>query len=243
MMEHKNLDEFMHKLQSGAADNLKAVVLYGSAITEEFQAEHSDLNLLCLVESSEPAKLEAFHGPAEWWVRKGHPAPIVFTLEELLRSADIFAIELLDMQAHHRMLLGEDFFAGITVPLRYHKRQVERELRTNWLRLRQAFIVAPRKPKAQLALMAASFSSFAALFRHALIALGEKPAGNKREVIDLAAKLAGSDATGFHTILDFREGKKNEREINVEETLRRYLALVDAVTIKVDRRLDEESPQ
>jgi hypothetical protein len=125
------------------------------------------------------------------------------------------------------------------VPLRYHKRQVERELRTNWLRLRQAFLVAPNKEKVHLDLMVGSISPFAALFRHALTACGEKPVSNKREAIQDAAKLAHSDAAGFLTILDLREGKIKEKEINVEDTFRRYLGLVDAVTNEVDRRLEE----
>jgi hypothetical protein len=237
-MEHK-LDEFVQKIKSAATGNLKAVVLYGSAVTDEFHAGHSNLNTLCLLENAGPAQLEALHAPIEWWTRQGHVAPLVFTLDELRRSADIFAIELMDMQAHHRMLLGADFFAEITVPLRYHKRQVERELRTNWLRLRQAFLVAPKKEKVHLNLMVASLPSFTALFRHALIACGENPVSNKREAIENVAKLAQSDASGFLTILDLREGKKKEKEINVEETFRRYLALVDAVTNEVDRRLDE----
>src|SRR5580704_2164353 len=124
-MEHK-LDEFVQKLKTAAADNLKAVVLYGSAVTDEFHAGHSNLNTLCLVENAGPAQLEALHAPAEWWVGQGHVAPLIFTLDELRRSADIFAIELLDMQANHRMLMGEEFLTGISVPLRYHKLQVER---------------------------------------------------------------------------------------------------------------------
>jgi hypothetical protein len=237
-MENK-LDEFVQKLNSAAAGNLKAVVLYGSAVTDEFHAGHSNLNTLCLIENAAPLQLEALHAPIEWWVRQGHIAPLVFTLDELRHSADIFAIELMDMQAQHRMLLGEDFFAELTVPLRYHKRQVERELRTNWLRLRQAFLVAPKKEKVHLELMVGSVSSFTALFRHALIACGEKPVSNKREAIENAAKLAKSDASGFLAILDLREGKKKEKEINVEDTFRRYLALVDAVTAEVDRKLDD----
>ncbi len=53
MTDHK-LDEFVQKLKAAAADNLKAVILYGSAATEEFHAKHSDLNILCLVGQAEP---------------------------------------------------------------------------------------------------------------------------------------------------------------------------------------------
>src|SRR6202041_1411268 len=47
-MEAK-LKQIVEKLQSAAGDNLQAAVLYGSAVTGEFQAHHSDLNIVCMV--------------------------------------------------------------------------------------------------------------------------------------------------------------------------------------------------
>jgi hypothetical protein len=92
-----------------------------------------------------------------------------------------------------------------------------------------------------LDVMRASFSSFATLFRHALIALGEKPAESKREGIDRVAQLANADPVGFHVILNLREGKRKEKDIDVEDTLRRYCELVEAVTDLVDKRLDAQN--
>ena len=240
MTDHK-LDELVQKLKAAAADNLKAVILYGSAATEEFHAKHSDLNILCLVGQADAAHLEALHGPVDWWIRRGQRPPLVFTLEELRRSADIFTIELLDMKSRHRVLYGENLLADISVPLHFHSLQVERELRTDWLRLRQAILAAPKKSKAYLELMVSSFSAFAALFRHALIAMGEAPAETKREAIDRIAQFAGADPAGFQTILGVREGKVKERDIDVEKTLNRYFLFVEAVTETFDRQLDAKT--
>jgi hypothetical protein len=237
LIDHK-LDEFMQKLKASVADNLRSVILYGSAATEEFHSKHSDLNILCLVGLADAANLEAFHGPVEWWIRRGQRPPLVFTLDELRRSADIFTIELLDMKSRHRILYGENVLAEISVPLQYHSIQVERELRTNWLRLRQAILAAPKKQKVYLELMVSSFSAFAALFRHALIALGEAPAETKREAIDRIAKFSGADPAGFQTILGLREGKLSSRDIEIETTLNQYFSFVEAVTDKFDRQLD-----
>jgi hypothetical protein len=236
-MDHK-LDEFVQKLKSSAAENLKAVALYGSAVTGEFHSEHSDLNLLCVLEQADAARIEALHAPVEWWLRRGHRAPLFFTLEELQRSADVFAIELLDLKAQHRMLYGDDVLAGLVVPLHYHAIQVERELRTDWLRLRQAILTAPKKSDAHLSLMTSSFSAFATLFRHALIALGEPPAANKREAIERIGRFAQADPGGFLAILDLREGKRKQRDFAAEEVLERYFAFVEAVTDAFDKQLD-----
>jgi hypothetical protein len=236
-MVHK-LDEFVQRLKSSTGENLKAVALYGSAVTGEFHSKHSDLNVICILAQTDGARLEALRAAVEWWVRQGNHVPLVFTFEELQRSADVFAIELLDMKTHHRILHGEDVFAGLSVPLHYHAIQVERELRTDWVRLRQAILTAPKKDDAFLSLMTSSFSAFAALFRHALIALGETPTANKREAIERVGRFANADPGAFLAILELREGKRKQREIAVEETLGRYFAFVEAVTDQFDRQLE-----
>jgi predicted nucleotidyltransferase len=236
-METK-LSGLVGQLKSAAGDNLKAVVLYGSAATGEFIEQHSDLNVLCIVERAGAGDLEKLHPVAESWMGEGNPAPLIFTLDELRRSADVFAIELLDMKNHHRMLHGEDFLEHLDVPLRFHRLQVERELRTNWLRLRQAVLAAPHKKKIQLAIMLDSVAAFCVLFRHALTVLGQPAPAGKREAVQGIAKAAGANPSGFENILDFREGKRKEKDIDIEPTLQTYLEFVEVVTNEVDRRFE-----
>jgi predicted nucleotidyltransferase len=236
-METK-LTDLVSRLKAAAGDNLKAVVLYGSAVTGEFHEKHSDLNILCLVERANSDELELLHPVAEWWTRQRNPAPIVFTPDELERSADIFAIEMLDIKAHHRMLMGTDFLENLEVPLHLHRLQVERELRTGWLRLRQAILAAPQKEKAHLPIMLDSVSTFCVLFAHALIALGQPPVHSKREAVERAASAAGANPAGFQSILDLKEGKIKQSDLDIEVTLRTYLEFVEVLTNEVDRRLE-----
>ena len=63
-METK-LSELVARLKSAVGDNLKAVVLYGSAATGEFQGQHSDLNVLCVLDragNDGPRKPSRGHG-------------------------------------------------------------------------------------------------------------------------------------------------------------------------------------
>jgi len=233
----KALNELVEKLKHAAGANLKSVVLYGSAASGEYHPGHSDLNVLCVLARMDAVEIEKLNPAAVWWTRKGHPAPMLFTLEELHSSADVFAIELLDILASHRVLHGEDVLAGLHVPMRLHCQQVEHDLRTNLIRLRQGYLVAPRELKSLLGLMTASISTFGVLFRHALIALGQPAAKSKRQAVDQLAKLLSFDAAGFHAILDVREGKLTENQVDVPATFRSYLAAVTRVTEEVDRRL------
>src|SRR5579864_7811098 len=139
MDRDKDLNELVARLKQAADQNLQAVVLYGSAVDHEFR-EHSDLNILCLLQRLQGADLESLRPVGLWWWRKGHPPPLLFTLAELRNSADVFSIELLDMKARHRMLEGADFLAELEVPMVQHRLQVERELRVNVVRLRQSYL-------------------------------------------------------------------------------------------------------
>jgi len=233
----KLLAQLKDRLQAAAGSNLRAIALFGSAARGEYHERHSDLNVLCVLKRARAEDLEAMHEAAAWWEQKKFPAPQIFTLEELRSSADIFAIELLDMKTHHKMIYGEDFFDELAVPMELHRLQVERELRTNWVKLRQGILLAPHKEQVLMGLMDASVSSFVTLFRHALIALGENPPAGRREVVAEIARLSGGPPGAFLAVLDVREGKRQARDIKARETLRKYLELVERVTDEVDRRL------
>jgi predicted nucleotidyltransferase len=235
------LQELAQRLARSADDNLQAIILYGSAVTGEYRKNHSDLNVLCILHRTGTADLEQLHEPLSWWKRKGFPLPQVFTEEELRTSADIFAIELLDMKASHRMIFGDDFLASLDVPTKLHKLQVERELRTNLVRLRQGILSVPPKDRVLVSLMDAAVSAFVTLFRHALLAFGEPLTMSKRHVVRRAAEIAKGSPDAFFAILDLHEGKRKASDIDAQETLRGYMDLVERMTNETDRRLAASS--
>jgi hypothetical protein len=237
MIAEQNLTDLVTRLKNAAGSNLLSVILYGSAATEEFHPGHSDLNVLCVMQSLGRDDLSKLHAATAWWAKKGHPAPLFFTLNELHHSADIFAIELLDMKTAHRFLHGEDVIASLHVPMDLHRIHVERELRNNTLRLRQRYVMHPADSRKTLELMTSSISTFAALFRHALIALGEDPPPTKRATVDRLASVLGFDPSPFHTVLDIREGHKRERDVDAQATFDKYLNGIAKATEEVDRRL------
>lgn len=233
----KQLNELVERLQQAAGSNLRSVVLYGSAATGEFRPKYSDLNVFCLVNELDAAALKRLNPVARWWVRQGHPAPLVFTPEELHRSADVFAIELVDIKASHRVLLGDDPFPSLDVPMSLHHLQVERELRHSLVRLRERYLAGGHDRKRLLQLMTSSVSSFAALFRHALLALGEQPPALKRDAVRRLADVLRFDSSAFDTLLDVREGKQRASGVDAEALFRTYLEGIARVVGEVDQRL------
>ena len=66
--------------------------------------------------------------------------------------------------------------------------------------------------------MTSSVSTFAALFWHALMVLGEEAPPGKRDAINQLASLLEFDPAPFHTILGIREGHTRGGEVDALAT-------------------------
>ncbi len=234
----KTLNKIVEKLSRAAQANLECVTLYGSAATGDFQPGRSDLNLLCVLRRIDSAELRKLRSPARWWARKGHPALLFLTLQDLSRAADVFAIELLEIKSNRRVLYGPDVFQSIEVPMTLHRQQVERELRHSLNRLRQGYVAVAGNRKAVQKLMVKSFSTFSLLFQHALVALGEPPQPAKEDAVKRLAALLNFDSGSFVKLAAIRREKTPEKGLDFEDLFDNYLNAITQVVDEVDRRFE-----
>jgi predicted nucleotidyltransferase len=235
----KLLENLVSRLKADVGENLRSVVLYGSAASGEFHAKHSDLNVLCLLHRVNPSELSKLHKAAAWFVRKRNPMPLALSLDELRAAADIYAIELLEIKTHRQVLYGEDVFGTIDVPMSFHRTQVERELRHELIRLRQGYIAAVGDRKAIWTLMTRSASSFALLFRHTLIALGENPSSSREDAVHRLAALLGFDAASFKPLFEVRDGSRKEKELSYQQVFDKYFRSVAEAVNAIDQKFAE----
>ena len=199
------LQQLVSRLQNACGEDLVSVVLYGSAAREDFHEQYSDVNVMVVLRHMKPSVYPALTGILTWWSHeeKLRP-PMVTTLEELRESADVFAIEMLDIQAEHKTLYGDDVVSGITVPMNLHRVEVEHDLRTTLLRLRHHLLLTADGDDELKAVLGKSVSSVVTLFRHALIALGENPPYAKAKVLEHAAEVFGFKGQPLRTVLELR---------------------------------------
>jgi hypothetical protein len=155
-----------------------------------------------------------------------------------VRSVDVFTIELIDMQQHHRVLFGEDVIQGLSIPLNLHRVQVEYELREKLELLRQHLSLASGNHSRMWELLLRSVSSFTTLFRHVMLVLGQSAPVGKREAVQALAQQIGFDASGVLQVLDVREKKTDRKKFDVADVFARYLAALEQVTAAVDKMLD-----
>jgi hypothetical protein len=238
----KQLTEFARRLRQAAGENLRSMILYGSAAGGEFHPEFSNLNLLCIVHDLSFSVLLSLAPAVDWWTQQKHAAPLIFTRDELERSADVFAIEFLDMQQRHRLLFGDDVLGSLRIPMHLHNIQLEYELREKLILLRQSSLTAAGDPKRLWELLLRSLPAFTTLFRHTLIALKEPvPESNRPALQALSARISFGPAA-FLQLLDIREGKLDRERLDVADVFSRYLAAVQQVISAVDTMLEPAGP-
>lgn len=231
----KQLNQLVEKAQGAFGNRLKSIVLYGSAARGEYEAGYSDLNVLCVLSTIGALELAAAEPILNWWRELGHPSPLLLSEEEVATSTDCFPIEFHDIRAQHRILFGGDLVAGIAIDDKYYRAQVEYQLRSKLLRLRQKAggVLSHRDLLGRL--LCESVTTFVLLMRHAL-ALAGTPAESlaRRETISQAAQRFGLDAAPFHELLDVREGKRKERELDPSRLFPIYLKQIDLLVRAVD---------
>jgi hypothetical protein len=238
MVPEKTINDFVTRLRAAAGTNLESVILFGSAAAGDFHPEFSNVNLFCVVRDSSFAALQAMAPAVKWWDGQKQPPPLFMTHDEVKRSVDVFTIELIDMQQHHRVLFGEDVVQGLSIPANLHGVQVEYELREKLALLRQHLLLASGSDSRMWELLLRSVSSFATLFRHALIVLGYGAPVGKREAVEELSKQIGFDASGILQVLDVRERKSDRKKLAVADVFSRYLAALEQVAAAVDKMLD-----
>jgi hypothetical protein len=181
-----------------------------------------------------PAELAVVEPIFRWWRDKGNPSPLLITRSELATSVDCFPIEFHDIQSQHRILYGPDLVKSITIDDRYYRAQVEYQLRSKLLRLRQKAGGVLSDTRLLLQLLADSVSTFCVLARHVLILSGQTPGRQKREAIEAARAAFGLDSAPFLALLDLREEKRKERDIDPHAIFSPYLAGIDRLVQAVD---------
>jgi predicted nucleotidyltransferase len=230
----KAIEQLVEKLRKAYDDRLVSVVLYGSAVSGDRNEGFSDYNVLCILTEVTPRELASATEIFRWWREKGNPSPLLLAEREITRGADCFPIEFRDIQREHQVLHGTDPIADLVVDDVFYRAQVEHDLRSKLLRLRQKAGGMLSDSDLLCRLLADSISTFCVLFRHALVLHGVDAPLQKREVVRAAAARFEIDPAPFEQLLDVRERRLKPRDVRPIELLGSSMAQIERVIEAVD---------
>jgi predicted nucleotidyltransferase len=227
-------EDLVQALTAALPRGLRSVLLYGSAAAGDHVSGRSDYNILVVLEELDLEVLQAIAPLSRRWQRAGNPAPLLFTPDRLRRSADVFAIEIRDMQERHRVLYGDDQVLDIEVDLADVRRELERELESNLVRLRQGYLLVANRPARVWQLIEGSLSTFLVLIRAALRLYGGPVPGDKLDAVSLLASRLAFDHQAFAELEGLRRRRESPAKADVTPYFARYLRAAEQLLEAVD---------
>lgn len=229
-----NLDTFTKHVQEALGDGLVSLTVYGSAATGDDDKRYSDINTLIVARELDLAVLKRLTDAISGWMKRGHPAPTLFTRERMNQSLDVFPIEILDMKERHRVLAGEDLLAELEVDTRHLRFQVEHELKGKFLQLREGYLLTGNKPRLIAELMVRSLSTFQLLFRAALRLYAQDESCGKAEAPQKLSTHIDFAIDPFLKVAGLRSGELKFKDLDMETLFENYLSSVAKVVDTVD---------
>jgi hypothetical protein len=224
---------WLDPVRGALGDDFLAAYLTGSVLSSAFDPKHSHVNVLVVSRALDMQRLDAL---SRQMPRPKHPAfdPLFVTAHQIRHSLDVFPIEWLDLQERHLRLEGEDVFANLEVPMPALRLQCERELRGKHIRLREAYVLGDGHADHLTAVLRATASGMATLFRTLLRLRGETPPADTPRVIERLADLYKLDAQALLGPHLLRYSNRKPKFEVVQGLYRRFLSELDRLIAAVD---------
>lgn len=222
-------DALAAQLAAALPNQLRSVILYGSAAAGDFVPGASNYNLLIVVEELGVAELDRLAAPLAAWIRAGNPHPLLFTSPQLKASRDAFPIELLDIRQSRRVLWGDDPLATLVVKPGDLRLQVERELTGKLLKLRARYVLAADDAEAVNQLMLESLSTFLVLFRAALRVYEQSAPERKLEAMRGLTQHIDFDPRPFERLFELKQQATQTPGVVIDVSFVEYLQAIERV--------------
>src|SRR2546423_558959 len=109
------LDAVVESAKRSFGDQLRSIVLYGSAAEGQMRAT-SDVNLMFVLTAFEQSRVNAFREPFRFATAAIEINAMFVLEEEIAIAAQEFAQKFADMKKRHVMLYGDDPLPAIGIP-------------------------------------------------------------------------------------------------------------------------------
>jgi len=170
----KLLQDWVKELKQELGNNLVSVILYGSAVRGEHVAARSDVNLMLVFKKLDLRQITTVRKLTHRKMRRQLPQLVFWTVAELEHAWDVFPLEFADIKENHHCLVGNDPFGKRKVDKKRMRYQIEFELRSKLLTMRDTWLRSNRdKYDLEMFLIKAG-TSFDYLIRKAALVLGKK---------------------------------------------------------------------
>ena len=225
---------FVRDVRGLFGEDAVAVIVYGSAVTEEYLPGKSDINFLVALTDAGIRRIGIVQDKIRSWQKQRIGLPLFMTKEYIHASLDSFPIEFLNIRSAYRVLFGEDVLKEITFSKADLRLQCERELKGKLLQLRQGFVQTRGKARALKRLIAESVVAFASIFRALLFLKDRDVPASKTEVFLNGCREFDLEEGLFSVLLSVKRFEAKLTKMQLESNVKRYIDQIAALSRTVD---------
>lgn len=211
------------------AVDLVSVIVYGDALFPQTFRPRDPVSLLVVARALDVGALERIAVVVAAWRRRWNLDPVLFTPTELTESLDVFPVELARARAAYAVVAGDDVLAGVTISPEHLRLQIEEDLRTKRLWLRQRILMLGGHPARDASAVESSFGTLAPILR-AMLTWRERPSTATADgIINEAISAFALDADLVTTLRAVQTRQRRLRPDEAPALLARYMALLDSL--------------
>lgn len=226
----KLVTTYLKKLIHILDKDIHSVILFGSAVTEDFIHKRSNINLLIVCNEFKLHRFSKARKLIAWGRKRGIVAPLVLTQIYIKNSADVFPMEFLEMQDNRLSLYGEDILEHFNINTEHLRLECEQQLKGKLMRLRQSFLEIGAHPS----IITESINSLVPIFRSIHRLRGMVVPAKKGQLIASLSAI-GVDTEVLLLALDIKKGKYKLKKKEWEPFLEKYIAEVEKLCEWIDR--------
>ena len=221
--------KYINCMTSVFGEKILSIILYGSAVKDNYFPGSSDLNLLVVFPRFDVKYLKDLSPIVKGFKGRSKISSYVMGLDEISRSTDVFPIAYLDIKRYHKVLLGEDIFADMEIDPANIRYDLERQVRNISRRLREMYMHSNYTANELRYMVVADFSGFSYHLATLLYLMGNEVPARKEEIILVAAEKFQLDITALEKIIVLKSGGNTPPKVEMQQIFEDYVKIVETI--------------
>jgi predicted nucleotidyltransferase len=228
------ITEFANKLLNILDDNVRTVLVYGSAAGVNYNPGVSNINIAVIVKDLEFSALTQSVALVKWGHKHKIATPLFLTKDYILCSLDVFPVEFTEIKEQHRVIFGEEIFKDLEIPVKDLRLLCEQQVKGKLLHLRQAYLDIGPNPSVLKGLLISALSDLVPVFRQLIILKGQNRIDQKEEVLANLARIFSLDQGPFLAVYHDKNKKALISSQQVEAHFQNFLSQLESLSRHLD---------
>jgi hypothetical protein len=226
---------FFERLLADRKDAALALHVIGSAVTDDFDPERSDINSMVVLREMDLEFLDLVASLRREFEPSRIGPPMLMTPDYIERWHNVSPIELLDVKLVNSLVYGADHLARLDIGRLPVRLQCKRELRHRLINLSCGYVRASASKRELTEMMVDSVYGLAPLLRGILYARGEEPPATIGPLFDALASFIGGAALSFKEVYWTKLRETKMPIARVRAVLKDYYRAIETLIDVVDK--------